>query len=61
MYKPVGRANNNILNPQGAPNVNDGFGDGGYKPERGGYTRYGQNQRSEMSSIIYGGNTNNQT
>ena len=43
MYKPVGRENNNVLNPSGAPASNDGFGDGGYKPERGGYGRYGQN------------------
>ena len=42
MFKPKGRENNNILNPSGAPPTNDGFGDAGYKPERGGY-RQGQN------------------
>jgi hypothetical protein len=40
MYQPL-RENNNVLNPSGAPQSYDGFGDGAYKPTRAGYGSYG--------------------
>ena len=52
MYQNQGRENNNVLNPGGAPESNDGFGKSGYRPERGGYAAYGQHGASQVSAIM---------